>query len=99
MNGCYYYGCHTTRDLFDGYMGSGVLITKAIKFYGIENFEMVMIKNYPSRKAMFAAERRLITKEVITKTKCYNLITGGAKCTKNTYKVKAKTKFDKAILS
>ena len=94
----YYIGCHSTNDLFDEYMGSGVLIKKAIKYYGAENFEKVMLKKCKSKRDMYFQERKIITKEVVKDPNCYNLITGGKRRTKSTYQVKARSKNCKEVL-
>ena len=44
-NGKYYYGVHSTTDLYDGYSGSGILLKTAYKKYGIENFTKNIIKS------------------------------------------------------
>ena len=98
LNGHYYIGCHSTKDLFDGYMGSGVLMKKAIKYYGVDNFEKVVLKMCKSKQEMYSYERKIITKAIVDDPNSYNLITGGKRRTKNTYKVSVKTKNCKELL-
>lgn len=38
LNGKMYVGKHITKDLNDRYMGSGLILKRAIKKYGRENF-------------------------------------------------------------
>lgn len=95
----FYIGAHSTNDLFDGYMGSGVLIRLAIKHYGEDYFEKEVIKMCTSVKGKWFWERKLLTREVVKNPQCYNLITGGKRRTKNTFKVKAKTKNCKELLN
>lgn len=44
INGKIYIGQHTTENIDDGYLGSGVILQKAFKKYGKENFKREVLK-------------------------------------------------------
>ena len=77
LNGRYYYGRHSTRNLNDGYKGSGKVIRQAVQKYGWENFVLVPIQFYNTKEELKAAEAELITDEVIEDFFCYNISRGG----------------------
>lgn len=69
-----YIGKHQTKDLNDGYMGSGKLIKAAIKKYGIENFEKQILYIFDNEAEMNAKEKELVD---IVSESSYNLVEGG----------------------
>ena len=69
----YYVGKHMTKDLDDGYMGSGKLIRRAIKKHGRENFKKEILYIFDNEEAMNAKEAEL----VIVSEETYNLCDGG----------------------
>lgn len=69
----FYIGAHKTSNLNDEYMGSGKLITRAIKKYGLENFEKEILYVFESEQDMFSKEKELITEMKPP----YNLHEGG----------------------
>ena len=73
VNGKFYIGCHKTSDLNDGYMGSGVLIKRAIEKYGLANFEKEILFEFSNADEMFDKEQDLV--EIGQHT--YNLNQGG----------------------
>lgn len=73
LNGKYYIGKHQTKDLDDGYMGSGKAIIQAIKKYNIENFSKEIIAVYTNIDDMNLAEELLIN----LSSDSYNLKKGG----------------------
>lgn len=74
-NGKSYIGIHKTNEINDGYLGSGKYIKRAIKKYGVENFDKEIVAYFPDRKSCSLAERKLI--QETPKEKLYNISSGG----------------------
>jgi hypothetical protein len=77
INGKKYIGVHSTDNLDDGYLGSGKLLKKAIKKYGIDSFQRIILVECKKSEDMFAAESMLVTKEWVNDPNTYNLKIGG----------------------
>jgi len=73
INGKYYIGKHQTKDLDDGYMGSGKLVRYAIDKYGIENFTKEILYIFNTEEEMNTKEAEL----VVVSEETYNLCEGG----------------------
>jgi hypothetical protein len=76
INQKYYYGAHTTTDMNDGYLGSGVALKKAIKKYGKENFYREIIELCDNENEMYLKEEQIVA-ENYKKDDCYNMNVGG----------------------
>lgn len=77
INGKTYIGQHTTQDLNDGYMGSGVNLLKAFKKYGKFNFKKEILLFAVNQAALNFFEKCLVTEEFINQQNNYNLREGG----------------------
>jgi len=77
INGKFYYGVHSTNKLDDGYIGSGKLLTKAIKKYGKENFTREILAIFDTKEEAFLIERNIVTKDLVDNRNCYNVKIGG----------------------
>jgi len=77
LNNKIYIGCHQTKKLDDGYMGSGKYINRAYEKYGVENFSKEILNFYPDSESIFNAEAMIVSKEFIQEDSNYNLATGG----------------------
>lgn len=78
VNGKIYIGQHATNNLNDNYIGSGNLITKAIKKYGASNFKFEIIQFANSYEELDQLEIKLISKlATLDESIGYNLHRGG----------------------
>lgn len=72
-----YIGKHQTKNLDDGYMGSGKHLKRAIEKYGIDNFKKEILFVFDNESDMNAKEASLVTKDFVKESTNYNLCPGG----------------------
>lgn len=77
VNGKIYIGCHMTKNLDDGYMGSGRRLAYAKKKYGVENFKKEILSTHETPEEMLTEEARLVNEEFLGREDVYNLTVGG----------------------
>ena len=77
INSKYYYGVHTSSQVHDSYNGSGTRLKLAIKKYGVENFEKIILKFFNNVTDMLSAEAELVNDELVLNENCYNIAPGG----------------------
>ena len=77
LNNHYYYGIHSTDNINDGYMGSGIRLQYAYKKYGIENFTKEILKYFGTREEAAEYEAEMVTEQLVKDNECYNCIVGG----------------------
>ena len=52
-NGKYYIGMHSTDNLNDGYLGSGIRLRRSIRRNGIENFKIEYLEFFDNVEVKF----------------------------------------------
>ncbi len=72
-----YIGRHKCLDLNDNYLGSGVILKAAIQKYGKDSFIRHVLYVYDNEEDSINKETELITEEVLSSEKYYNLAPGG----------------------
>lgn len=77
VNGKVYVGVHKTKNLDDGYMGSGKIIRRAILKHGIENFKKDILEFFDTPERMYSREKEIVTEEFLARSDVYNLRRGG----------------------
>lgn len=77
VTGRYYVGMHSTDNIKDGYLGSGVRINRSIKKYGAKLHTREILEYLPTREAAGQREKELITEEMRANQECLNCGPGG----------------------
>jgi len=77
LNNNIYIGKHQTKDLNDGYMGSGKYLKRSVNKHGLENFKKEILFIFDSEKEMDAKEAELVDEEFILREDTYNICVGG----------------------
>lgn len=77
INGKFYYGIHSTNNLKDNYLGSGVYLNRAIKKYGKENFKREILYYFDNREELVQSEIDIITEDVLKDKQNMNCQYGG----------------------
>lgn len=77
INNHFYYGIHSTDNLDDGYMGSGIRLHYAYKKYGIENFSKDILKYFDTREECAQYEADVVNETLVNNNNCYNMAIGG----------------------
>jgi RNase P/RNase MRP subunit p29 len=83
-----YIGIHSTEDIEDGYLGSGVYIRRALKKYGKENFKREILQFFDTEEDMRLAELEIVNEEFLQRKDIYNLTLGGTYFAKDRVVVK-----------
>lgn len=76
LNSRYYLGVHETTNPNDDYLGSGIVIKRAVKKYGKHNFIKQVLFQFPVEAEAYTKEVELL-QSVRQDPLCYNLHEGG----------------------
>ncbi len=77
LNNRFYVGKHKTENKNDDYHGSGILIDRAIKKYGKENFSKELLFECSSEEEMNQKEIDIVDEEFVAREDTYNIALGG----------------------
>ncbi len=78
VNNKIYIGQHQTEDIDDGYMGSGTVLLRAKKKYGVDKFKKETLYIFDNFKDMDLMESEIVDEEFVSRRDTYNVVLGGS---------------------
>ena len=75
--GAYYMGRHTTKNLNDGYFGSGTLISALVDMLGKDDFVKEILEFLPNYNELKAREKEIVNEDLLKDPLCLNKQLGG----------------------
>lgn len=77
VNSKFYVGVHSTYNLDDGYLGSGIRIKQAIKKYGKVNFQRIILHFCLTEQEALDWESIIVDMNFVNRKDTYNMCPGG----------------------
>ena len=77
VNNKIYIGVHQTKDMNDGYFGSGTNLRRAIKKYGKDKFIKEILEYFENEESMLAREKEVVNEDFVKSATTYNINVGG----------------------
>lgn len=77
INGKIYVGVHKTKNLNDGYMGSGSEILSEIKTIGEQHFKKTILEFFDTSEQMYSKEKEIVDSKFLSRHDVYNKRRGG----------------------
>jgi hypothetical protein len=77
LNNKIYVGKHKTENKNDDYLGSGMLLERAIEKYGSESFIREILLDLPTEEEMNQKEADIVDEDFIARDDTYNIKLGG----------------------
>lgn len=74
----FYVGMHSTDNMDDGYLGSGIWMRRALKKYGSAGFVREVLELLPDRKSLRDREKEIVTEDLLKDPLCKNMTEGGS---------------------
>lgn len=77
VNGKKYIGKHSSEDLNDDYLGSGIALKRSVTKYGKDSFKREILRQFVTSEDAFLYEAELVTQDLVNNPNYYNMILGG----------------------
>jgi len=77
VTGKFYVGMHSTENIDDGYLGSGVVLHRSINKHGKAQHVREILEELSSREALIQREIAVVTEELLKNPFCLNKKLGG----------------------